>query len=116
MLQGDLLTPPDEARKAKNLLRQQKKKIRGTVDSDDSDIDFNDWWDWNVPFDCTGEIRNHFFHSFESNVLISFFFSPFILSFNEQWKTHIIITEIAQLCDQIISDQFDWFLFRNNCI
>lgn len=42
MLQGDLLTPPDEARKAKNLLRQQKKKIRGTADSDDSDIDFND--------------------------------------------------------------------------
>lgn len=42
ILQGDLLTPPDQARKEKNLLRQQKKKIRGAVDSDDSDIDFND--------------------------------------------------------------------------
>lgn len=42
LAQGDLLTPPDQARKEKNLLRQQKKKIRGTVESDDSDIDFND--------------------------------------------------------------------------
>ncbi|XP_055299754.1 thioredoxin domain-containing protein 9 [Sitodiplosis mosellana] len=40
---GDLLTPPDQARKEKNLLRQQKKKIRGRDnDSDDSDIEFSD--------------------------------------------------------------------------
>jgi len=40
---GDLLTPPDQARKAKNLLRQQKRTIRGNNDSDDSDVDFNDY-------------------------------------------------------------------------
>lgn len=43
LFQGDLLTPPDQARKEKNLLRQQKKKIRGRDnDSDDSDIEFSD--------------------------------------------------------------------------
>lgn len=41
-LQGDLLTPPDQARKERNLLRQQKKKIRGQYESDDSDIEFDD--------------------------------------------------------------------------
>lgn len=39
---GDLLVPPEQARKQKSILKQQKKKIRGTYDSDDSDIDFND--------------------------------------------------------------------------
>lgn len=39
---GDLLTPPVQARKERNLLRQQKKKIRGTAESDDSDIEFSD--------------------------------------------------------------------------
>ena len=41
-LQGDLLTPPDEKRKQKAFLTQQKKTIRGGYDSDDSDIDFDD--------------------------------------------------------------------------
>lgn len=41
-LQGDLLTPPDQARKEKNMIRRQKKKIRGTDESDDSDIEFSD--------------------------------------------------------------------------
>lgn len=41
LLQGDLLTPPDQAKKNKNPL-QQKKTIRGGYDSDDSDIDFDD--------------------------------------------------------------------------
>lgn len=37
---GDLLTPPDQAKKQKNLLQQQKKTIRGRqYDSDDSDFD-----------------------------------------------------------------------------
>lgn len=39
---GDLLTPPDEKRKQKAFLTQQKKTIRGGYDSDDSDIDFDD--------------------------------------------------------------------------
>lgn len=40
---GDLLTPPDQAKKQKNVLQQQKKTIRGRdYDSDDSDIDFDD--------------------------------------------------------------------------
>jgi len=40
---GDLLTPPDQAKKQKNLLQQPKKTIRGRDnDSDDSDIDFDD--------------------------------------------------------------------------
>jgi len=40
---GDLLTPPEQARPQKNLLQQQKKTIRGGQnDSDDSDIDFDD--------------------------------------------------------------------------
>lgn len=39
--QGDLLTPPDEKKKQKAFLTQQKKTIRGGYDSDDSDIDFD---------------------------------------------------------------------------
>lgn len=39
---GDLMTPPDQARKQRTLLQQSKKTIRGGYDSDDSDIDFDD--------------------------------------------------------------------------
>ncbi|XP_031637896.1 thioredoxin domain-containing protein 9 [Contarinia nasturtii] len=39
---GDLLTPPDQARKDKKNLLRQKKKIRGKDESDDSDIEFSD--------------------------------------------------------------------------
>jgi len=36
---GDLLTPPDQAKKQKNLLQQQKKTIRGREYDSDSDFD-----------------------------------------------------------------------------
>jgi len=39
---GDLLTPPEQARKEKKMIIQQKKKIRGRNESDDSDIEFSD--------------------------------------------------------------------------
>lgn len=42
LFQGDLLTPPDQVRKEKKMLRQQKKTIRGRDESDDSDIEFSD--------------------------------------------------------------------------
>lgn len=35
------MTPPDQQKKQKNLLQQNKKTIRGGYDSD-SDIDFDD--------------------------------------------------------------------------
>lgn len=41
-MQGDLMTPPDVAKKQKTLLQQSKRTIRGRYDSDDSDIDFDD--------------------------------------------------------------------------
>jgi Thioredoxin len=39
---GDLLTPPDDAKKKRQMHYQNKKTIRDTYDSDDSDIDFDE--------------------------------------------------------------------------
>lgn len=39
---GDLSSPPDQVKKRKAILQQNKKTIRGGYDSDDSDIDFDD--------------------------------------------------------------------------